>query len=76
PLSFTLAEITGQVLEEVLDREGPGIELSYLSLYFELVISRQVSLKSQKIAIVCHTGKGTARLIKMQIQRILGTSLE
>ncbi|MDK6371144.1 PTS sugar transporter subunit IIA [Aerococcus urinae] len=76
PLSFTLAEITGQVLEEVLDREVPGIELSYLSLYFELVISRQVSLKSQKIAIVCHTGKGTARLIKMQIQRILGTSLE
>ncbi|WP_198434838.1 BglG family transcription antiterminator [Aerococcus urinae] len=76
PLSFTLAEITGQVLEEVLDREVPGIELSYLSLYFELVISRQVSLKSQKIAIVCHTGKGTARLIKLQIQRILGTSLE
>ncbi|MCY3029160.1 PTS sugar transporter subunit IIA [Aerococcus sp. JJEM-2022a] len=76
PLSFTLAEITGRVLEEVLDREVPGIELSYMSLYFELVISRQVSLKSQKIAIVCHTGKGTARLIKMQIQRILGTSLE
>lgn len=76
PLSFTLAEITSRVLEEELDREVPGIETSYLSLYFELVISRQVNLKSQKIAIVCHTGKGTARLIKLQIQRILGTSLE
>ncbi|MCY3030755.1 MULTISPECIES: BglG family transcription antiterminator [Aerococcus] len=76
PLSFTLAEITGRVLERELDREVPGIELSYLSLYFELVISRQTNLQSQKIAIVCHTGKGTARLIKMQIQRILGASLE
>jgi lichenan operon transcriptional antiterminator len=68
-----MAEIAGKVIESNYDIEVTEDELGYLAFYFGVFISQNdVKVKRfQKTAVVCGTGRGTAKLIAIQLERIL-----
>lgn len=70
PFAYELARIGMDKLEEIIGRKSSEAEVTYLAVYFELMMQEK-RLKEQNIAIVCNTGKGTSYLIKQQIEQIL-----
>lgn len=76
PLSHAISEVFGNVLSNKLDVSIPDIEINYLSLYFEMMINPKNKGEEKEIAIICHTGYGTSKIIKNQIQYILGSGVE
>ncbi|MCD5001500.1 HTH domain-containing protein [Enterococcus saccharolyticus] len=77
PFAYELAKVGAQALGEKLYREMPTVEYSYLAFYFELALRRQPNEKSKKeIAVVCSTGKGTALIIRRQLERVLGPEIQ
>lgn len=76
PFAYELAKISLQELAKYLKRSVPSAEISYLSLYFELILRNQTKRKQPKeIAIVCSTGRGTALIIRRQLEKVLGPEL-
>ncbi|MBY5034241.1 PTS sugar transporter subunit IIA [Streptococcus gallolyticus] len=78
PLAFEMAKVAASVLEEHLGGRVEPAELSYLALYFEMVLrgNEQVGPSVQrKIAVVCTTGRGTANMICRQLTRVLGQDI-
>lgn len=75
PFSYKVAKIALKALSERLNRKVSPIEADYLALYFELVLRDDPVMKN-KVAVVCHTGKGTAGMIHRQIQNIIGPNIE
>ena len=76
PLAYELAKIGLQQIGERLERAIPPVEISYVAFYFELALRRQTSTNEHKeIAIVCNTGKGTALIIRRQLERVLGPQI-
>ena len=73
PLAYKMAKIAGRVIEKRYHVTVPQDELGYIAAYFgvyilEYSISQQ---KPYKIALVCSTGRGTARLIASQLKKLL-----
>lgn len=76
PLAYELAKIGLQQIGEQLQRVVPTVEISYIAFYFELALRKQTSNNEHKeIAIVCNTGKGTALIIRRQLERVLGPQI-
>ncbi|MBV7390658.1 BglG family transcription antiterminator [Enterococcus alishanensis] len=76
PFAYQLASIGIGVLEKQINRTAGKAEISYLAIYFELIL-RNVSQNDQKeVAIVCTTGRGTAALIRRQIENVLGPEVK
>lgn len=73
PVAYKMAEIAGQVIESNMDIKVSEDELGYLAFYFGVFISQSDDKvkRFQKVAVVCGTGRGTARLIAIQLERIL-----
>lgn len=73
PVAFKMAKIAGKVIEREYSLDVSENELGYIAFYFEVFISQ----KDYKVkffrtaAVICGTGRGTAKLIKHQLQRIL-----
>lgn len=78
PLAFKMAQIAGQVIDEEYDFETPEDELGFLAFYFGVFISNtNVKVKQfRKAAIICGTGRGTAKLLAMQLERVLNQNTE
>lgn len=78
PLAFKMAQIAGQVIENEYDFETSEDELGFLAFYFGVFISNtNVKVKKfRKAAIICGTGRGTAKLLAMQLERILNLNNE
>ena len=73
PFSYELAKMAANVIESRLMISVAQPEISYLAVYFELILYHKDRENRQKqIAIVSNFGKGTSMLIKKQIQEILG----
>lgn len=77
---YKLAEITKMLIEERTKKKVSKDELGFLAVYFSVFISEN-SYKQNKIcsiAIICGTGKITARLIAAQLRKIvdIDTKLE
>jgi lichenan operon transcriptional antiterminator len=72
PVAYKMAEIAGQVIESKFDMKVSEDELGYLAFYFGVFItlSDDKVKRFQKVAVLCGTGRGTARLIAMQLERI------
>jgi len=73
PLAYKMAEIAGKVIKEKYELEVSEDELGYLAFYFSVYIA-QSDVKArtlQKVAVICGTGRGTSKLISIQLQRIL-----
>ncbi len=78
PLAFEMAKVAGQELQRSFGYQLAISELSYLALYFEMALREEESenqLRTQKIAVVCTTGRGTANMICRQLKRVLGQEI-
>lgn len=76
PFAYELAKVGLQEIEEVVGRTIPTVEISYLALYFELALKSQQNEPAKKqIAVVCHSGRGTAMIIRRQLERVLGNDI-
>lgn len=80
PLAFEMARVAGDVLETHFRYGLELSEMSYLALYFEMILreegGKQADLLHRKIAVVCTTGRGTANMICRQLSRVLGQDIE
>ncbi|MGI6155336.1 MAG: BglG family transcription antiterminator [Enterococcus lemanii] len=76
PLAYKLAKISLQELGEILNRSVSVVEYSYLAVYFELALRQTPDVSGKKeIAVVCSTGRGTALIIKRQLERVVGPAV-
>lgn len=78
PLAYKMATIAGKVLEKLYNIEIPEDELGYLTAYFGVYILEFSTQKQKifKIAIICSTGRGTARLISSQLKKLMNENTE
>lgn len=73
PVAFKMANIAGEVIKSKYDLDVSEDELGYLAFYFGVLIA-QSEVKVKRIrnaAVICGTGRGTAKLVAMQLERIL-----
>lgn len=76
PFSFEMAKVAVSILETKLMMPINEIEISYLTIYFELVIHKKKETQAErKVAVVCSTGRGTAALIHRQLSEVLGPDI-
>lgn len=73
PVAYKMAEIAGQVIENDYGLKASEDELGYLAFYFGVFNAQnEVKVRSlQQVAVICGTGRGTAKLIAIQLQRVL-----
>lgn len=78
PVAYKMAEIAGQVIENEYNLEVSEDELGYIAFYFGVFIAQnEVKVaRLQQVAVICGTGRGTAKLVAIQLQRILNQSTE
>ncbi|MEK3993101.1 BglG family transcription antiterminator [Robertmurraya sp. FSL R5-0851] len=78
PVAYKMAEIAGQVIEIQSGLVVSEDELGYLAFYFGVFIANNdVKVKRfRKAAVICGTGRGTAKLIAMQLERVLNNKTE
>lgn len=74
--AYELAEIGITALAEELKKPVLKNEISYLAVYFELMLKADPQNKMKEIAVVCNTGKGTALMIKRQLASVLGPNIQ
>ncbi|ALF11913.1 BglG family transcription antiterminator [Parageobacillus thermoglucosidasius] len=74
PVAYKMAEVAGKVIEEKYDIPVSEDELGYLALYFGVFIGENENKERhlRKVAVVCGTGRGTARIVMIQLQRVIG----
>lgn len=73
PLAYKMARIAGNVIQEIWGYTVPEEELGYLASYFGVFILEK-GLETQqlsRVAVICGTGRGTARLVMAQLRKIL-----
>ncbi|REC32738.1 hypothetical protein CF160_10005 [Enterococcus pseudoavium] len=74
--SHELAELGIEALAHFLQKPMQPSEISYLAIYFELALKTDEQEKMKEIAVVCNTGKGTALMIKRQLETVLGPNIQ
>lgn len=78
PLAWRMAGIAARVVREEYGLEVTEDEHSYLASYFGVFLEES-GLKSSRpfrVAVVCGTGRVTARLVAAQLRRVLDSSTE
>ncbi|MDY4574354.1 MAG: PRD domain-containing protein [Intestinibacter sp.] len=70
---YKLAEITKMLIEDRTKKKVSKDELGFLAVYFSVFISENTYEQNKicSIAIICGTGKITARLIAAQLRKIV-----
>lgn len=78
PVAYKMAEIAGQVIERKYGLEVTEDELGYIAFYFGVFIAKgDVKVKRfEQAAVICGTGRGTAKLVSIQLERILNQNTE
>ncbi|PKG25528.1 BglG family transcription antiterminator [Niallia nealsonii] len=78
PLAYKMAEVAGKVIKEEYGLAVSEDELGYLAFYFSVYIAQnEVQVrKLKKVAVICGTGRGTSKLISIQLQRVLQQNTE
>ncbi len=78
PVAFQMAKIAGEIIKKEYDLDVSEDELGYIAFYFGVFISQsEVKVKSiRRAAVICGTGRGTAKLVSNQLQRILNKDTE
>ena len=78
PLAYQMAGIAARVVREEYQLEVTEDERGYLASYFGVFLT-EVDLQQEKpfrVAVVCGTGRVTARLVAVQLKKILDSSAE
>lgn len=79
PLAYEISRVAVEKLQTYLHHSVSPSEISYLALYFELILNERnhdSSSTRPQIAVVCTTGRGTAAMISRQLRRVLGNNVE
>ncbi|MET1249342.1 HTH domain-containing protein [Sporolactobacillus sp. STCC-11] len=74
PLACEIATIAHDVIKRKYQIDVSEAELSYLAYYFGIAVKESQNHNRRqlaRIAIVCDTGRGSARIISMQLKEIL-----
>ena len=72
PLAYKMACIAGKIIEKEYNLFVPEDELCYITAYFgAYMLEYKTQNNYYKVALVCSTGRGTARLISTHLKRIL-----
>lgn len=78
PLAYQMAGIASRVISREYGLEVTEDERGYLASYFGVFLTES-DLKQQKpfrVAVVCGTGRVTARLVSAQLKKVLDSSAE
>lgn len=77
PVAFQMAKIAGDVIQSQFNFKVSEHELGYLAFYFEIFISKSESqvINIKRAAIVCGTGRGTAKLLAIQLQKVFNVEI-
>jgi lichenan operon transcriptional antiterminator len=75
-VAYKMAELARDVIERSLQVEMTQDEVGFIAAYFGVFISEQQAEKSKiyKVAVICGTGRVTARLVKSQLKGIFDTN--
>lgn len=75
-LPFKLAQIAGKVIEQKYNLEVSEDEIGYIAIHFSGYLERNSSrfYSIKKIAIICGTGLGTAKLLKIRVEKLIGNN--
>lgn len=78
PLACEIAQIADEVIQERYQIKVNEAELSYLAYYFGIALTENEEplFQLSHVAIVCDTGRGSARIIAMQLDKILPPTVE
>lgn len=78
PLAFNMAKVASKVIEKMLNVNVSEDEIAYLALHFGSYIERsnQKYFNINRVALVCGTGLGTARLLYVKLKKLLGDDKE
>lgn len=75
PLAYQMAGVAARIVERDYGLQVSESEKGYLAAYFGVFLTENtVSRKQFKIALVCGTGRVTARLVAIQLKKILDSS--
>lgn len=78
PLAYNMAGIAARVIQEECQLTVTEDERGYLASYFGVFLT-EIDLEQEKpfrMAVVCGTGRVTARLVAVQLKKILDSSAE
>src|SRR5699024_8902646 len=75
PLAYKMAEISGEMISKEFDVRVSKDDLGYMAFHFGAYLIRHDTKKNKfnKVAIVCGTGRGTAKLILVQLEKVLNS---
>lgn len=78
PVAFKMAEMAGRVIEKEYGLTPSDDELGYIAFYFGVFIAQNdVNTKRlRQVAVICGTGRGTAKLVSIQLQRVLNQNTQ
>ena len=78
PLAWQMAEVAKEVILEYTGLEVSEEEKGYLASYFGVFLTQQEMNKNVpfSVAVVCGTGRVTARLVAVQLKKILDNTAE
>lgn len=79
PFAYEMSRVAVEKLQTYFKYPIAPSEISYLALYFELVLNErdlESTAPRPQIAVVCTTGRGTAAMISHQLTHVLGNNVE
>ncbi len=78
PLAWQMAGVAARVVRDACGLEVTEDERGYLASYFGVFLEENQlrSARSYQVAVVCGTGRVTARLVAAQLKKVLDSSAE
>lgn len=76
PLAWQMGGVAAEVIRAEYGVEVTEDERSYLASYFGVFLEETAKRRPFRAAVVCGTGRVTARLVAAQLKRVLDSSVE
>ena len=77
PLAYQMAGIAGEIIQQEYNLVVTEAERGYLAAYFGVFLTENVNQEKRfRVALVCAEGKITARLVAVQLKRILDSTAQ
>ncbi len=67
--AYEIAGVASQAINEKYDIVLPEDEVGFLALHIETVLEKEKYQQRKKVLIVCGSGKGTANLLKVKVEK-------